>query len=230
MNHIADLQEEERPREKMQRHGARTLTDAELLALLLASGTTERSVLDLARALLAQANNDLSLLSHFTLEELKREKGIGDAKAITLLAAFELGRRRTEKARKERVFFRNTDDLFKYVQPILEGLPYEELWVFFLNRANRLVAHHKHSQGVSHAVLIDDRQIVREALELRADAVALAHNHPSEVCNPSIGDIEATKRLKKGLDFFGMRLLDHLVIAGENYYAIQKSELREFSL
>lgn len=224
MNHIADLQKEERPREKLQRHGAGALTDAELLALLLSSGTTERSVIDLARALLAQANNDLALLASFSLDELKREKGIGDAKAITLLAAFELGRRRSEKARQERIAFRCTEDIFKFASPLVEGLSHEESWIFFLNRANTLIAHHRHSQGISHAVLIDERQIVREALELRADAVALVHNHPSGVCAPSSGDIEVTRRLKAALALFHMRLLDHMIIAGTHFYSIEKGE------
>lgn len=226
MSHIADLQEEERPREKLQRHGAGALTDVELLALLLGSGTTERSVLDLARALLAQANNDLSLLANFTLGELKREKGIGDAKAIILHAAFELGKRRTEKVRQERVYFRTVEDIFKFASPLLEGLPHEEAWVFFINRANALIAHHRHSQGISHAVLIDERQIVREALELRADGVAIVHNHPSGVCAPSSNDMEITRRVKAALGLFQMRLLDHIIIAGEHYFSIEKGEQR----
>lgn len=226
MSHIADLQEEERPREKLQRHGAGALTDVELLALLLGSGTTERSVLDLARALLAQANNDLSLLANFTLGELKREKGIGDAKAIILHAAFELGKRRTEKVRQERVYFRTVEDIFKFASPLLEGLPYEEAWVFFISRANALIAHHRHSQGISHAVLIDERQIVREALELRADGVAIVHNHPSGVCAPSSNDMEITRRVKAALGLFQMRLLDHIIIAGEHYFSIEKGEQR----
>ena len=226
MSHIADLQEEERPREKLQRHGAGALTDVELLALLLGSGTTERSVLDLARALLAQANNDLSLLANFTLGELKREKGIGDAKAITLHAAFELGKRRAEKIRQDRVYFRTVEDVFKFASPLLEGLPHEEAWVFFLSRANALIAHHRHSQGISHAVLIDERQIVREALELRADGVAIVHNHPSGVCAPSSNDMEITRRVKAALGLFQMRLLDHIIIAGEHYFSIEKGEQR----
>lgn len=226
MSHIADLQEEERPREKLQRHGAGALTDVELLALLLGSGTTERSVLDLARALLAQANNDLSLLANFTLGELKREKGIGDAKAIILHAAFELGKRRTEKVRQERVYFRTVEDIFKFASPLLEGLPHEEAWVFFISRANALIAHHRHSQGISHAVLIDERQIVREALELRADGVAIVHNHPSGVCVPSSNDMEITRRVKAALGLFQMRLLDHIIIAGEHYFSIEKGEQR----
>lgn len=226
MSHIADLQEEERPREKLQRHGAGALTDVELLALLLGSGTTERSVLDLARALLAQANNDLSLLANFTLGELKREKGIGDAKAIILHAAFELGKRRTEKVRQERIYFRTVEDIFKFASPLLEGLPHEEAWVFFISRANALIAHHRHSQGISHAVLIDERQIVREALELRADGVAIVHNHPSGVCAPSSNDMEITRRVKAALGLFQMRLLDHIIIAGEHYFSIEKGEQR----
>lgn len=226
MSHIADLQEEERPREKLQRHGAGALTDVELLALLLSSGTTERSVLDLARALLAQANNDLSLLANFTLGELKREKGIGDAKAIILHAAFELGKRRTEKVRQERIYFRTVEDVFKFASPLLEGLPHEEAWVFFISRANALIAHHRHSQGISHAVLIDERQIVREALELRADGVAIVHNHPSGVCAPSSNDMEITRRVKAALGLFQMRLLDHIIIAGEHYFSIEKGEQR----
>ena len=226
MSHIADLQEEERPREKLQRHGAGALTDVELLALLLGSGTTERSVLDLARVLLAQANNDLSLLANFTLGELKREKGIGDAKAIILHAAFELGKRRTEKVRQERIYFRTVEDIFKFASPLLEGLPHEEAWVFFISRANALIAHHRHSQGISHAVLIDERQIVREALELRADGVAIVHNHPSGVCAPSSNDMEITRRVKAALGLFQMRLLDHIIIAGEHYFSIEKGEQR----
>ena len=221
MNHIADLQEDERPREKMQRHGASALTDVELLALLLSSGTTERSVIDLARALLAQANNDLALLAHFTLGELKREKGIGNAKAITLMAAFELGRRRNEKTRQERTVFRSAEDIYKFAYPLLEGLPHEEAWIFFVSRANTVIAHHRHSQGISHAVLIDERQVIREALELRADGIAIVHNHPSGVCAPSSSDIEITRKLKAALALFDMRLLDHLIIAGEKFYSIK---------
>ena len=220
MTHIIDLQEDERPREKLQRHGPSALTDVELLALLLGSGTTERSVLDLARALLAQANNDLSLLANFTLNELKREKGIGDAKAIILQAAFELGRRRNEKLKQERVYFRCDEDIFKFAAPLLVGLPHEEAWVFFLTRANALIAHHRHSQGISHAVLIDERQIVREALELRADAVAIVHNHPAGICEPSQGDRDVTRRLRDALQLFQIRLLDHLIIAGDRYCSV----------
>lgn len=209
---IADLSEDDRPREKLLKHGARNLSDSELIAILIGSGTTECSAIDLAQNLLHRADNNLARLGRFTVEDFKREKGIGDAKALTLMAALELGKRRRESNMNldEGVSF--PQDIADLMMDDLRDLSHEEMWVIYLNRRNQVLRKSCHSKGTSAHAPVDSKIIVREALELRADGIALCHNHPTGNTKPSRSDIEITIKLQEALKLFEIRLLDHIII------------------
>lgn len=226
---IADLSEDDRPRERLQMHGARALSNSELIAILLGSGTARCSAIDLAQQLLLRADNNLAQLGRFTIEDFKREKGIGDAKAITLIAALELGRRRKESDAKTSNRLQTPTDIAELMLDDLCDLPHEEMWVIYLNRQLRLLSKRCHSKGTSAFSLLDNKIVVREALELRADAIALCHNHPTGDTKPSQLDIDITGRLLDALQLFDIRLLDHIVIGGRSFCSMRERGLLDSS-
>lgn len=217
---IADLQADDRPREKLLAHGVDTLSNSELLAILIATGTPQCSAIELAQNLLHQADGSLDMLGRFSLLDFKKQRGIGDAKAITLMAALELGRRRQATPSDAPVKIASSRDVVRIFGPVLRDLNHEEAWVLYLNRANLVVQKSRHAVGSSHHVTIDARQITREALDLRADGVVLCHNHPSGVPKPSREDVAMTRQLKEALALFDIRLLDHVVVAGEKWESL----------
>ena len=179
--------EEDRPREKMMLHGASALTNAELLAILIGSGNTEDTAVELMRKVLDGCHNKLGELGKCSVEDLCRYKGIGPAKAVTILAASELGKRRKEEEPKERVQIRCSTDIFAYFHPLMCDLSVEECWVMLLNQAAKVVDAIRISQGGLASTQVDVRCVLREALLKRATSIVLCHNHPSEnKCDPVI--------------------------------------------
>lgn len=216
---ISQWAAEDRPREKMMKHGAAALSNAELLAILIGSGNTEDSAVALMRKVLDSYSNSLSRLGKCSVEELCQFKGIGPAKAITVLAASELGKRRKEEEPLERKYIGCSLDLYDFFHPLMCDLPVEECWVLLLNQAARVIDAVKVSQGGLAATQVDVRCILREALLKRATSIALAHNHPSGNSHPSADDDRLTQVLAEAAKVMRIRLVDHIVMGDGNYYS-----------
>ncbi len=215
---IKDLAEDDRPREKMERKGASSLSDAELIAILLRAGNASETAVDVAQRLLGQVNNSLNELARLSLHQFTKIKGIGRTKAITILAALELGRRRSAEGpvNRERIFSsRSVIDIF---QPALADLPHEEFWVLLLNKANRIIERVKVSQGGVGGTVVDPKLVLKHAVERLASAIIVVHNHPSGNPQPSDKDIALTEKLKNAAQLFDITLLDHVIVTdGECY-------------
>jgi len=209
----------DRPREKMQQLGSSALSDAELIAILLRNGTAELTAIDLARQVLAYCNNDLPELAKAGYQHLAKTKGIGPVKAITLVAAMELGRRcRSVEARKKENISCSLDAV-NMLEPQLRDLPHEEFWIILLNRANQVLEIRPISKGGISGTVVDPKMIFHEALQLRASGIILSHNHPSANPKPSESDIQLTRKLKEGGKLLEISILDHIIIAGSSFYS-----------
>lgn len=211
--------EEDRPREKMLRHGASALSNAELLAILIGSGNAEDSAVELMRKVLKDCHDNLNELGKCGVEELCRYKGIGQAKAISILAASELGKRRRDEEARERVAIKCSEDIYRYFYPLMCDLPVEECWLLLLNRSMKVLDRVKISGGGLTETAVDIRCVLREALLKRATAMALCHNHPSGNVKPSSGDRHLTEQLKKSGEVMNIALIDHVVLADGHYYS-----------
>lgn len=211
--------EEDRPREKMMAHGARVLTDAELLAILIGSGSQDETAVELMRRVLSACNNNLNELAKLSLEQLCRFKGIGPAKAVTVMAACELGHRRKLAEVEERLVVRTARDLYNHFHPKLADQPVEEFWVMLLNNACRVIDSRCVATGGITEVAVDVRLVLREAILGRATAIALCHNHPSGNVRPSRQDDLLTDRLRQACDLMNIRLMDHIVLTDGSFYS-----------
>ena len=216
---ITQWADEDRPREKMRMHGAGALSDAELLAILIGSGNTEDTAVELMRKVLAGFGNSLAALGKTDVETLCTYKGIGPAKAITILAATELGRRRKEEDTKERLVIRDSTALYEYFYPLLCDLPTEEFWVVLLNQAAKVIERIRISQGGLSGTAVDVRCILREALLHRAVHIAVCHNHPSGRVTPSADDDRLTERLYRAAKTMDIKLIDHIILSDGDYYS-----------
>ena len=216
---IKKWNEQDRPREKLVEQGARSLTDAELLAILIGSGNTEKNAVELAREILQSANNDLFVLGKYTVDDFSSVfKGIGPAKAVTIVAALELGRRRKENENdKRRKPIKSSQDVFEVFQPLIGDTPHEEFWVMYLNRSNRIIAKQQLSSGGTTGTVVDEKLIIRTALLKYAESIILCHNHPSGNISPSQADIQITEKIKNAGSFFSIKLLDHIIIGGNSF-------------
>lgn len=216
---IKDWAVEDRPREKMQKKGIGSLSDAELIAILLRSGNSDETAVTVAQRLLTLAQNNLNELGKFSLHQITQIKGIGEAKAITVLAALELGRRRkaVEAINRERVT--SSHDVVEIFQPMLADLPHEEFWALLLNKANKVIDKVRVSQGGVAGTVVDVRIIVKTAVEKLASSIIIAHNHPSGNPKPSDKDIAITKKLKDAANLFDISILDHLIITDNECYS-----------
>ncbi len=221
---IKEWNADDRPREKMLAKGIGALSDAELLAILISTGTKSQSALDLARAVLSSADNNLHLLGKRTISDLIKIGGIGEAKAVTIMAALELGRRRSN-ADLERTEVRTYTDVSKIMQPIIGDLPHEEFWVMFLNRSNRVIDKVLISSGGVSGTTVDVRIIMKKAIERLASSLILVHNHPSGNLMPSAEDKNLTKRIADAAKFFGINVVDHVIIADKSVYSFAESGL-----
>ncbi len=210
---------EDRPREKLLEKGTHSLSDAELIAILIGSGNREETAVAVSQKILLETGNDLNELGKMTVRDLMKHKGIGEAKAITIVAALELGRRRKLSETRDRQKITCSRDVSEIFLPLLEDLPHEEFWTLFLNRSNKILGKSKVSQGGIAGTVTDVRIILREALERRASALILCHNHPSGNLTPSEADINITRKLKDAAQLMDLQVLDHLIIAGNSFYS-----------
>ena len=211
--------EEDRPREKMMLHGVSALSNAELLAILIGSGNTEDSAVELMRKVLADYHNNLAELGKASIDELCRFKGIGPAKAITILAASELGKRRKEEGAEERRVVVSSKDVYEYFYPLMCDLPTEECWALLLNQASKVIDRVKISAGGLSATAVDVRCILREALLKRASSMVLCHNHPSGSIRPSKEDDLLTRQLSQAGECMNIRLVDHVILTDGAFYS-----------
>jgi DNA repair protein RadC len=218
MEHIKNLPLEERPREKMRMKGQNAMGDAELLAILIQNGNREKSALELAHELMQRSRNRLSDLSRLSLRELMKTKGIGMAKAILIMAALELGKRRmAEQYLSETIT--GSASVAKYLQAKLMDLSHEVFAVLFLNRANRIRHFEIISSGGMTGTVADPRIILKKALEEEAVSIILCHNHPSGNLKPSRADEELTKKIQQATKFFDIVLLDHIIVSTDGYFS-----------
>lgn len=210
---------QDRPREKLSENGPRACTDAELLALLLGSGSRGMNVVQLAREILQSVDGNLAELSRLGLKDYTRFKGVGQAKAITLSAAMELARRREIATFSVKPQIKSSTDVAKIMGPLLRDLQREEFWVLFLNQANKVVAQECISKGGISGTVVDSRVIFNKALQHNVSALILAHNHPSGNNKPSDADRHITKKTHEAGKLLDIRVLDHLIIAGDAYFS-----------
>jgi DNA repair protein RadC len=216
---IPSWPENERPREKLATFGVSTLSEAELLAILIRTGTRNQTAVDIARDILQKAENNLNLLGKLSVSELSKIKGLGQVKAITLLAALELGRRRKSSEAPEKPKITKSEDAARILQPLIADLQHEEFHVLHLNRAHKVIGHRKISMGGVSATVVDPKIIFSGALELKACSIIVSHNHPSGSLKPSEQDIQLTKKLREGGRNLEITLLDHIIIAGTSFYS-----------
>ncbi|MFZ2907130.1 MAG: DNA repair protein RadC [Cyclobacteriaceae bacterium] len=216
---------EDRPREKLLLKGKAALSDAELIAILLGTGTASMSAVDVAKNILQHVNNDLNELARLTVKDLTKIKGIGEAKAITIVSALELGRRRKEITSEERPKITNSKDIYDLLKAEFLDIPHEAFWIVLLNRANRVIKKHQISQGGVAGTVADPKIIFKIALEELASAVVLAHNHPSGNLTASQADIDLTKKLKESGRLLEIQVIDHLIIAGNKYMSFSDEGL-----
>lgn len=210
---------DDRPREKFLQKGKHTLSDAELIAILIGSGSIDNSAVDLAKQILHSVNNSLNELGKLTISQLTKTKGIGQAKAVTIAAALELGRRRKLSGEQEKVQIKSSRDAFQLMQPLVEDLPHEEFWVIYLNRSNKLIEKFSLSKGGVSGTVIDNKIILKKAIENLCSSIILVHNHPSGNINPSEADKQITSKMITAAKFLEINVIDHLIIAGNNYYS-----------
>lgn len=217
---IRDWAEDDRPREKMLRKGSQSLSDAELLAILIAIGNRDESAVELARRIMRECSDNINELAQLSITDLcKRFKGIGEAKAITIMAALELGKRRKTSEILERKKITSSIDLFDLFEPQLVDLPHEEFWIGLLNGANKVIEIKRLTQGGSRQTVVDIPMLLKMALDKSALALVVAHNHPSGQNRPSHEDEQITRRIKAGCEAIGISMLDHIIIARGQYYS-----------
>lgn len=216
---IKQWNEDDRPREKMLRKGRAALSDAELIAILISSGSRNESAVSLSQRILATAENNLVALGKLSISELMKFKGIGEAKAVTIVAAMELGRRRRTSEAIEKMKITSSHSVFEYMQPIIGELPHEEFWILYLTNSNRIIKSIQLSKGGITGTIVDVRLVFKEALQLGAVGVILTHNHPSGTLKPSQADIQLTKKLKMAGDSLDIKVLDHLIITEKAYFS-----------
>jgi len=209
---------DDRPREKMLQNGAAMLSNAELLAIIIGSGTQKETAVDVAKNLLANSNNSLNELGKKSIKDFLKTKGIGTARAVAIAAALELGRRRRND-NDELQTIKSSKDVFDVFQPLLGDLLHEEFWIILLNRANKIISKHRVGQGGTATATIDKKIIAKLATENLAEGVILSHNHPSQNAKPSREDEKVTAEIKSALQLFEIKLLDHIIITGNSYYS-----------
>ena len=210
---IKQWSEEERPREKIKLHGVETLTAAELLAVMLGSGTRDKNVVELSQEILDSVGDDLNQLARLTLHDLQAQfKGIGEAKAMHLLATLEFGRRRNATKMGDNDSIRTSKDIVSLMHPVISDMPVEEFWVILLNRKNRVIGKECVARGGVSAVLVDMRILLKPAITRLASSIILCHNHPSGTASPSSEDRALTRRVAAAVELLDMKLIDHVII------------------
>lgn len=222
---IKNWSHDDRPREKLRDKGRSSLSDAELIAILLGSGNRNENAVALSKRILASVNNNLNELGKLTLKQLMTFKGIGEAKAISIVAAMELGRRRRGEEALSKQKISSSVSVFELMQPILGELPHEEFWIIYLNNSNKIIQKHQLSKGGITGTLVDVRLVLKTALALGAVALILIHNHPSGTLKPSNADKELTQKLKTASQSLDIKVLDHLIITENAYFSFADEAL-----
>lgn len=215
--------EEDRPREKMMALGAQALSDAELLAILIGSGNTEESAVDLMKHVLADCNNNLNTLGKMTIHDLMQYNGIGEAKAITILAACELGKRRQMEKPEERPDLGTATKIYNHMHPVLQDCDVEEFWILLMNQNHRLIKKLRISHGGITEVSVDIRIIMREAVLANATILAVCHNHPSGNLRPSEQDNQLTYALQQACNLMRIQLMDHVILTDGAYFSYHET-------
>ncbi len=216
---IRHWSEDDRPREKLLLKGKAALSDAELIAILIGSGSRNESAVDLSKRILKSFDNNLNALGKSTIEQLLQFKGIGEAKAITIQAAMELGRRRRTEEALELLKINSSQSVFDIMQPLLGELAHEEFWIIYLNNANKIISKFQLSKGGITGTLVDVRLVFKTALSLGAVGIILTHNHPSGTLKPSESDKQITQKLKIAGEQLDIKVLDHLIITETSYFS-----------
>ncbi|MBK9733745.1 MAG: DNA repair protein RadC [Saprospiraceae bacterium] len=220
LNSIKNWSVDDRPREKMLAKGRQSLTDSELLAIIIGSGSIGESAVELSKRILKDYQNNLNELGKIGINDMiKKYKGVGEAKAINIIAALELGRRRQHSDPLERTVIKSSKDAYFVFYPLVADLPHEEFWVLFCNRANKVIHKQSIGRGGVASVVVDSKIIMRSALEHLASVIILCHNHPSGNLKPSAEDIRLTQSVKEAGKFFDITISDHIIIGDNNYYS-----------
>ena len=216
---ITNWAEDDKPREKLMLKGKIALSDAELIAILIGSGSRNESAVELSKRILASVDNNLNALGKLSLQQLMTFKGIGEAKAISIIAAMELGRRRRSEDALELKKVTSSKVIFEIMQPIIGELPHEEFWIIYLNNSNKVISKSQLSKGGITGTLVDVRIVFKTALEMGATALILCHNHPSGTLVPSEADKQITRKLKLAGESLEIKVLDHLIITEASYFS-----------
>ena len=222
---IKNWSQDDQPREKLRDKGKATLSDAELVAILIGSGSTSESAVELCKRILASVDNNLSALGKLSMKQLMAFKGIGEAKAISIIAALELGRRRRGGEVVELKKISSSQSVFELMQPIIGELPHEEFWIVYLNNSNKVLQKNQLSKGGITGTLVDVRLVLKTAIEVGATGLILAHNHPSGTLKPSEADKQITQKLKNAAEHLDIKVLDHLIITETAYFSFADENL-----
>ncbi|WP_299097652.1 RadC family protein [Winogradskyella sp.] len=222
---IKNWSQDDQPREKLRDKGKSVLSDAELVAILIGSGSREESAVDLCKRILASVDHNLNALGKLSIAQLTEFKGIGEAKAITIVAAMELGRRRRleDAVRLDKIT--SSRSVFDLMQPIIGELPHEEFWILYLNNSNKVIQKNQLSKGGITGTLVDVRLVLKSALEVGATALILCHNHPSGTLFPSQADKDVTLKLKTAAQSLDIKVLDHLIITEKTYFSFADEDI-----
>ena len=216
---ITNWSEDDKPREKLMLKGKIALSDAELIAILICSGSRNESAVDLSKRILASVDNNLNALGKLSIQQLMNFKGIGEAKAISIIAAMELGRRRRAEDVVELKKITSSKTIYELMQPIIGELPHEEFWVLYLNNSNKVLSKSQQGKGGITGTTVDVRLVFKTAFELGATAMILCHNHPSGNLKPSEADTKLTQKLKLAGQNLDILVLDHIIVTENGYYS-----------
>ncbi len=222
---IKNWSQDDQPREKLLYKGKTALSDAELVAILIGSGNRDESAVALCKRILASVGNNLSELGKLSIKQLMEFKGVGEAKAITILAALELGRRRRGEEALDRKQITSSASVFELMQPEIGELQHEEFWIIYLNNSNKIIQKNQSSKGGITGTLVDVRLVLKKALEVGATSLILAHNHPSGTLKPSAADKQITEKLKNAAQSLDIKVLDHLIITEKAYFSFADESL-----
>ncbi len=216
---ITNWSEDDRPREKLMQKGKAALSDAELIAILIGSGSRNESAVELSKRILSSVDNNLNALGKLSIQQLIGFKGIGEAKAIAIIAAMDLGRRRRGEEALELKKITSSKMIFEIMQPVIGELPHEEFWIIYVNNSNRVLSKSQLSKGGITATLVDVRLIFKNVLEIGATGIVLCHNHPSGALRASDADIKITKKIKIAAESLDISVLDHLIVGEHGYFS-----------
>ncbi len=222
IKHWAD---DDKPREKLLQKGRSVLSDAELIAILIGSGSKEESAVDLSKRILSSVGNNLNELGKLSVQQLKQFKGIGEAKAVTIAAALEMGRRRRTEDAPTITKIMGSQDAFDLLQPLIGDLQHEEFWIVYLNNSNKVLHKEQLSKGGITGTLVDVRLVLKQALEYGAVGLILAHNHPSGTLKASRADKEITEKLNRASSALDIKVLDHLIVTQKAYFSFADEQL-----